>query len=333
MFDPRRRRLTAGSLALLACAVTATTPGVARANTYRQILCANPATGERVLESGLPDGMDNPASYPMMSGASCGPGGISIQQAETTNAPHTGGALRYRAGAVTFRSAELFRSWSGSSAWGLFVNRGPVWSDMWASPWNDRCSSNYAYGCTSRGASSPRFGAANRVTIVAGEESTNGFNLAVLCDASNLNPTCGANGAHGLTLYGGTVTLEDTGDPQVASVPGGDLYDDAMANAALSGTKELTVSATDAGPASTAFARSSTISSRSRASSTTTAVGARTSPPTTTIRTSSATGSRAGPRPAGRSRSTRRRSPRGGTTSSSRSRTHRGTPRRSSIGR
>ena len=249
MFSAHRRRSSAGLVALLACLAAALVPSPAQAagGLYTQILCANPASGAAVIPDGeVPDGMTNPSNFTFMSGASCGPEGMRIDQKVTTTTAHAGAALTYRGGAVTFKSATVYRSWTGSDAWGLFTNRGS-WSFMWTTPFDDRCSSNTYYGCTSRGTTAGRFVEANKLTLTAGSETLNGFNLSVLCDASNLNETCRANLSRGLRFYGGTVRLEDTTAPEVTGSPSGSLYDDVVGGTPLRGERELTIAGSDAG--------------------------------------------------------------------------------------
>jgi hypothetical protein len=248
MFRAYPRRSSAGLVVLLACLAAALVPSPANAagGLYTQILCANPASGASVIPDGqLPDGMNNPSHYSFMSGAACSAEGMRIGQHITTTSAHSGAALTYRAGDVAFKSAVLYRSWAGSESWGLFANRG-AWDYMWTAPWDERCSSNPNYGCSSRGTSAARFVASNRTVLTAGTEVTNGFNLAVLCDASP-GGTCRANPALGLRLYGGTVTLEDTSDPAVSGTPSGDLYTDVVGGNALRGARELSIAGTDTG--------------------------------------------------------------------------------------
>ena len=127
MSAAHRRRSRAGHLVLLALSrqPSSRRRRTAPRGSYTQILCADPASGSAVIPAGtLPDGMANPSDYALMAGrdgAACGAEGIRIGQHVTTTVAHSGAALTYHAGAVKFKSAVLYRSWTGSDAWGLFI--------------------------------------------------------------------------------------------------------------------------------------------------------------------------------------------------------------------
>lgn len=241
----RRRRLLAGLVAVLVFA--AVLPASAAAGTYTQILCADPETGLGVIpDSQLPDGLVNYSHFSRMSTSStlsrCSSGGgMPLLIAVDTRTPSAGAALVYRAGAdVRFKSAVVYRRYTDNSNWSLFVHRAERWEDPYASPFDDRC--DFWRQCTSLGAGDG-FLAANKLTITAGAEPTNGFSFAVLCEIPDPSWPCAADESRGLRIFGGRVVLEDTSNPQVAGLPSGSLVEDTI----LQGTEELTVNATDVG--------------------------------------------------------------------------------------
>ena len=188
MFAAHRRRWRAGHLVLLALIAAAF---LRRRRTGRGAVHADPVrrSGERHCGDSGRDATGRPGQ-PVGLRAD-GRGGTyaraapraSDRPARDEHRRDSGAALTYNAGAVKFKSAVLYRSWTGSDAWGLFTNRSTSWDYMWTTPYDDRCSSHPHYGCTTRGTSGGRFVAANRLSLVAGTETTNGFNLSVLCDA------------------------------------------------------------------------------------------------------------------------------------------------------
>ncbi len=120
-----RRRVAGAVAGALICALAAAPQADASGGTYTQILCANPDTGQGVMDTAgqFPAGMslwtDQLSMTRLEENASCQHGAMTISRGVllqtmtrfSTNQPDAGGAISYRAPSdVLFRGATLYRT-------------------------------------------------------------------------------------------------------------------------------------------------------------------------------------------------------------------------------
>ncbi len=244
---------------VLACVVVAFGGGSARAanGTYKQMLCADPATGLGVAANGvLPPGLSvtavgNGAYANTNSSVSCGPGPItntrgilldSGTSGYTTNIPGNGiGALAYRppAGTSIVHVNLAMAAYLITADYHETVTvHGGDPNDIWAGPGFLGCE--WDLGCAGFGTIAAPFDPQNMHYWDAAPPD--GFAITMGCTLPDSGWTCYAEGQFAV-LYGAEVTLHDQYNPVASSTAIGGLTSDDP----LKGTEDATVNGTDVG--------------------------------------------------------------------------------------
>lgn len=271
---PRTRRLavlgwSARVLAAgLACMSLSGSLGVAAAvalpadgnGNYTQILCADPATGDGVGITGMPEGLTNPASTVdwqiTTSQVDCGAGaitagrGIPMAVGQGNTYPQgTWAALLYQAPpTLTINGAVFYRAEQAAGANNGFMGinqQGGDYTSLYALPRNSVDQGDWFAGnITARGTFASPFSAANLVNATISPDGGH-WDVNAACDPNgNNNSSCTlAAGQWEYRIFGGAVSLNAVNDPQASNITGPMTTD-----TPLRGAEPVTFSATDEGP-------------------------------------------------------------------------------------
>jgi hypothetical protein len=262
-----RQRRVRVALAVLVCSalVLANHPPAAALaadgnGNYTQILCANPASGEGLGLSAMPEGLSNPASAVTWqitsSSVQCPAGplraddGIRLAVGLTAGYPQgTWSALLYQAPAnVTINGGTIYRAERAEGPDNGFMGidqQGGDYSSLYSLPRNDQDSGDWFAG-----------NIAQRGTFAAPFSPGNGENLTISPEAGHwdVNATCDPNGNDNGTcplaagqweyrLFAGVISLHADQDPQASNITGS-LVSDPV----LRASESISFSASDAGP-------------------------------------------------------------------------------------
>lgn len=264
----RRRHVLAGALVVLACTLLLgfVTPPPAVAlppdgnGNYTQILCANPATGEGLGLSGMPEGLSNPASTDLWqvtaAEADCRSGQITSSRGlpmlvgqTNTYAQGEWAALLYQAPAdSSINGGTIYRAEKAEGPNNGFmgiVQQGGEYSSLYSLPRNC-CDQGdwFAGNVAARGTLATPFSKENLVNLTISPDGGH-WDVNATCDPNgNNNSSCTlASGQWEYRVFGGEISLHAPHDPQASNISG-----PLITETPLRSTESITFSATDEGP-------------------------------------------------------------------------------------
>jgi hypothetical protein len=264
----QRRHVLPGALVVLTCSLLLglVTPPSARAlpadgsGNYTQILCANPATGEGLGLSGMPEGLSNPASIDLWqvtaAEVDCGTGpmtfsrGVPMAVGQTNSyAQGTWSALLYQAPAnATINGGRIYRAeraeGSNSGFMGI-IQQGGEYSVLYSLPRNCCDQGDWYVGnVAARGTFTTPFSPENVVNLTISPDGGH-WDVNATCDPNgNNNSSCTlAAGQWEYRIFGGEISLNAPHDPQASNIAG-----PLVTESPLRSTEAITFSATDEGP-------------------------------------------------------------------------------------
>ena len=261
-----RRHVVAGALVALACLLLLgfVTPSLALApdggGNYTQILCANPATGEGLGLSGMPEGLSNPASIDLWqvtaAAVDCGTGRITSGQGVAmgvgqgnTYAQGTWSALLYQAPAnATINGGTIYRAERAEGPDEGFmgiIQQGGEYNVLYSLPRNCCDQGDWFVGNVAvRGTFATPFSPENVVNLTISPDGGH-WDINATCDPNgNNNSSCTlASGQWEYRVFGGEISLNASHDPQASNISG-----PLVTESPLRSTESMTFSATDEGP-------------------------------------------------------------------------------------
>ena len=227
---------------------------------YTQILCANPATGEGLGLSGMPEGLSNPASIDLWqvtaAEVDCGTGpmtsgrGVPMAVGQTnTYAQGTWSALLYQAPAnATINGGRIYRAeraeGSNNGFMGI-IEQGGEYSVLYSLPRNCCDQGDWYVGnVAARGMFGTPFSPENVVNLTISPDGGH-WDVNATCDPNgNNNSSCTlAAGQWEYRIFGGEISLNSPHDPQASNISG-----PLVTESPLRGTESITFSATGEGP-------------------------------------------------------------------------------------
>ena len=264
----QRRHVLPGALVVLTCSlllglVTAPSAWALPADgsgNYTQILCANPATGEGLGLSGMPEGLSNPASIDLWqvtaAEVDCGSGpmtsgrGVPMAVGQTnTYAQGTWSALLYQAPAnATINGGTIYRAEKAEGPNNGFmgiIQQGGEYSVLYSLPRNCCDQGDWYVGnVAARGTFAPPFSPENVVNLTISPDGGH-WDVNATCDPNgNNNSSCTLTaGQWEYRIFGGEISLNAPHDPQASNIAGPLLTEDPLRS-----TEAITFSATDEGP-------------------------------------------------------------------------------------
>ena len=264
----RRRPTLAGALVVLACSLllglvtsplAVALPPDGNGN-YTQILCANPATGEGLGLSGMPEGLSNPASTDLWqvtaaevdcrTGRMTASRGVpmSVGQANTY-AQGTWSALLYQAPtSATINGGTLYRAERAEGPNDGFmgiIQQGGEYNVLYSLPRNCCDQGDWFVGnLAARGTFATPFSPENVVNLTISPDAGH-WDVNATCDPNgNNNSSCTlASGQWEYRVFGGEISLNAPHDPQASNISGPLVTENPLRS-----TESITFSATDEGP-------------------------------------------------------------------------------------
>ena len=227
---------------------------------YTQILCANPATGEGLGLSGMPEGLSNPASIDLWqvtaAEVDCGTGamtsgrGVPMAVGQTnTYAQGTWSALLYQAPAnATINGGRIYRAERAEGPNNGFmgiIQQGGEYSVLYSLPRNCCDQGDWYVGnVAARGTFTTPFAPENVVNLTISPDGGH-WDVNATCDPNgNNNSSCTlAAGQWEYRIFGGEISLNAPHDPQASNIAG-----PLVTESPLRSTEAITFSATDEGP-------------------------------------------------------------------------------------
>jgi hypothetical protein len=264
----QRRNVLPGALVVLTCSLLLglVMPPSARAlpadgsGNYTQILCANPATGEGLGLSRMPEGLSNPASIDLWqvtaAEADCGAGpmtsgrGVPMAVGQTnTYAQGTWSALLYQAPAnATINGGTIYRAEKAEGPNNGFmgiIQQGGEYNVLYSLPRNCCDQGDWYVGnVAARGTFTTPFSPENVVNLTISPDGGH-WDVNATCDPNgNNNSSCTLTaGQWEYRIFGGEISLNAPHDPQASNIAGPLLTEDPLRS-----TESITFSATDEGP-------------------------------------------------------------------------------------
>jgi hypothetical protein len=264
----QRRNVLPGALVVLTCSLLLglVAPPSAWAlpadgsGNYTQILCANPATGEGLGLSGMPEGLSNPASIDLWqvtaAEVDCGSGpvtsgrGVPMAVGQTnTYAQGTWSALLYQAPAnATINGGTIYRAEKAEGPNNGFmgiIQQGGEYSVPYSLPRNCCDQGDWYVGnVAARGTFTTPFSSENVVNLTISPDGGH-WDVNATCDPNgNNNSSCTLTaGQWEYRIFGGEISLNAPHDPQASNIAGPLLTEDPLRS-----TESITFSATDEGP-------------------------------------------------------------------------------------
>ncbi|HXN36954.1 MAG TPA: carboxypeptidase-like regulatory domain-containing protein [Solirubrobacteraceae bacterium] len=264
----QRRNVLPGALVVLTCSLLLglVAPPSAWAlpadgsGNYTQILCANPATGEGLGLSGMPEGLSNPASIDLWqvtaAEVDCGSGpvtsgrGVPMVVGQTnTYAQGTWSALLYQAPAnATINGGTIYRAEKAEGSNNGFmgiIQQGGEYSVLYSLPRNCCDQGDWYVGnVAARGTFTTPFSPENVVNLTISPDGGH-WDVNATCDPNgNNNSSCTLTaGQWEYRIFGGEISLNAPHDPQASNIAGPLLTEDPLRS-----TESITFSATDEGP-------------------------------------------------------------------------------------
>ena len=246
-------------LGLVAPATAGALPSDGGGN-YTQILCANPATGEGLGLSGMPEGLSNPASIDLWQATTaevnCGAGamtssrGVPMRVGQTnTYAQGTWSALLYQApSGATVNGGTIYRAEKAEGPNNGFmgiIQQGGEYDVLYSLPRNCCDQGDWFVGnVAARGTFAAPFSPENIVNLTVSPEGDH-WDVNATCDPNgNNNSSCTLTaGQWEYRIFGGEISLHAPHDPQASNISG-----PLVTETPLRGSPSLTFSATDEGP-------------------------------------------------------------------------------------
>lgn len=246
-------------LGLMAPATASALPPDGGGN-YTQVLCANPATGEGLGLSGMPEGLSNPASIDLWQSTAaevnCAAGPMTSSRGvpmrvgfSTTYAQGTWSALLYQApSGATINGGTIYRAEKAEGPNNGFmgiIQQGGEYNVLYSLPRNCCDQGDWYVGnVAARGTFAVPFSPANVVNLTISPEGGH-WDVNATCDPNgNNNSSCTlAAGQWEYRIFGGEISLHAPHDPQVSNISG-----PLVTETPLRGTPSITFSATDEGP-------------------------------------------------------------------------------------
>ena len=246
-------------LGLLAPATASALPSDGGGN-YTQILCANPATGEGLGLSGMPEGLSNPASIDLWQSTAaevnCGTGPMTSSRGvpmrvgfSTTYAQGTWSALLYQApSGAMINGGTIYRAEKAEGPNNGFmgiIQQGGEYNVLYSLPRNCCDQGDWYVGnVAARGTFAVPFSPGNLVNLTISPEGDH-WDVNATCDPNgNNNSSCTLTaGQWEYRIFGGEVSLHAPHDPQASNISG-----PLLTETPLRGTRSVTFSATDEGP-------------------------------------------------------------------------------------
>lgn len=246
-------------LGLMAPALASALPSDGAGN-YTQVLCANPATGEGLGLSGMPEGLSNPASIDLWQSTAaevnCATGPMTSSRGvpmrvgfSTTYAQGTWSALLYQApSGATINAGTIYRAEKAEGPNNGFmgiIQQGGEYNVLYSLPRNCCDQGDWYVGnVAARGTFAVPFSPANVVNLTISPEGGH-WDVNATCDPNgNNNSSCTLTaGQWEYRIFGGEISLHAPHDPQVSNISG-----PLVTETPLRGTPSVTFSATDEGP-------------------------------------------------------------------------------------
>lgn len=264
----RRRHIVSGALVILTCSLLlglVTAPSAWAlppdgSGNYTQILCANPASGEGLGLSGMPEGLSNSASTDLWqvtaAEVDCGTGPMSSSRGvpmlvgqANTYAQGTWSALLYQAPAnATINGGTIYRAEKAEGPNNGFmgiIQQGGEYSVLYSLPRNCCDQGDWYVGnVAARGTFGTPFAPENGVNLTISPDGGH-WDVNATCDPNgNNNSSCTlASGQWEYRIFGGEISLNAAHDPQASNISG--LL---VTESPLRSTESITFSATDEGP-------------------------------------------------------------------------------------
>jgi hypothetical protein len=264
----QRRNVLPGALVVLTCSLLLglVAPPSAWAlpadgsGNYTQILCANPATGEGLGLSGMPEGLSNPASIDLWqvtaAEVDCGSGPVTsgrgvpmVVGQSNTYAQGTWSALLYQAPAnATINGGTIYRAEKAEGPNNGFmgiIQQGGEYSVLYSLPRNCCDQGDWYVGnVAARGTFTTPFSPENVVNLTISPDGGH-WDVNATCDPNgNNNSSCTLTaGQWEYRIFGGEISLNAPHDPQASNIAGPLLTEDPLRS-----TESITFSATDEGP-------------------------------------------------------------------------------------
>jgi hypothetical protein len=227
---------------------------------YTQVLCANPATGEGLALSGMPEGLTNPASIDLWQTSAaevnCGGGpmtsvrGVPMRVGFSTNyAQGSWSALLYQApSGATINGGTIYRAEKAEGPNNGFmgiIQQGGEYNVLYSLPRNC-CDQGdwFAGNVAARGAFAAPFSPENVVNLTISPDRGH-WDVNATCDPNGNNDSdCTLSaGQWEYRIFGGEVSLHASRDPQASSVSG-----PLLTETPVRGSPSITFAATDEGP-------------------------------------------------------------------------------------
>jgi len=227
---------------------------------YTQILCANPATGEGLGLSGMPEGLSNPASTDLWqvtaaevdcrTGRMTASRGVPMLVSQTnTYAQGTWSALLYQAPpSATINGGTIYRAERAEGPNDGFmgiIQQGGEYNVLYSLPRNCCDQGDWFVGnLAARGTSATPFSPENVVNLTISPDGGH-WDVNATCDPNgNNNSSCTlASGQWEYRIFGGEISLNAPHDPQASNISG-----PLVTESPLRSTESITFSATDEGP-------------------------------------------------------------------------------------
>ncbi|HEX3692640.1 MAG TPA: carboxypeptidase-like regulatory domain-containing protein [Solirubrobacteraceae bacterium] len=248
-----------GSLAVANTASALEAPPDGTGN-YTQVLCADPASGEGLGLSGMPEGLSNPASTDLWQVTAvrvdCGSGPITSSRGipmlvgqSNTYAQGTWSALLYQAPPnTTINSGQIYRAEKAEgpdSGFMGIIQQGGEYGSLYSLPRNCCDQGDWFVGnVAARGTFARPFSPENLVDLTISPDGEH-WNVNATCDPNgNNNSSCTLTaGQWEYRIYGGEISLHAANDPQASNMTG-----PLTSENPLRGDPSLSFSATDDGP-------------------------------------------------------------------------------------
>jgi hypothetical protein len=227
---------------------------------YTQILCANPATGDGLGLSGMPEGLSNPASTDLWqvtaAEVDCGTGRITSSRGApmlvgqtNTYGQGTWSALLYQAPAnATINGGTIYRAEKAEGPDEGFmgiIQQGGEYNVLYSLPRNCCDQGDWFVGnVAARGTFATPFSLENVVNLTVSPAGGH-WDVNATCDPNgNNNSSCTLTaGQWEYRIFGGEISLTASHDPQANNISG-----PLLTESPLRGTQSITFSATDEGP-------------------------------------------------------------------------------------
>jgi hypothetical protein len=246
-------------LGLLSAPTTQALPANGGGN-YTEVLCANPSTGEGLGLTGMPEGLNNPASIDAWqittaevdcaSGPMTSSRGVPMQVGQAnTYGQGTWSALLYQAPAnATINGGTIYRAEKAEGPNNGFmgiIQQGGEYNSLYSLPRNCCDQGDWLVGnVAARGTFAAPFSPENVVNLTISPDGGH-WDVNATCDPNgNNNNTCTlAAGQWEYRIFGGEISLNAPHDPQASNISG-----PLLTESPLRGTESVTFSATDEGP-------------------------------------------------------------------------------------